>query len=41
LYSRNENDFSPVFSQISEELAGINADFVIDGEVCFVENANP
>jgi bifunctional non-homologous end joining protein LigD len=39
LYSRNENDFTGRFSQISKELAGINTDFVIDGEVCFMENA--
>ncbi len=38
LYSRNGNDYSERFSVIAEELTGINATFIIDGEVCFLEN---
>ena len=38
LYSRNGNDFSDRFALIAEELKTINASFIIDGEVCFMEN---
>lgn len=40
LFSRNENDFTKRFSIIAEELEDINAKFVIDGEVCFMEDAD-
>lgn len=39
LYSRNGNDFSDRYTLIAEELTDIKAAFVIDGEVCFMENA--
>lgn len=38
LYSRNGNDFNQRFPLITEELADINASFVVDGEVCFMDN---
>lgn len=38
LFSRNGNDYSDRYQLISEELSGLNAAFVIDGEVCFMEN---
>ncbi len=39
LYSRNGNDYSDRYRLILEELSGINASFVADGEVCYMENA--
>src|SRR5690606_30712792 len=38
LYSRNGNDFTERFQLVADELSDINASFVIDGEVCFMEN---
>ncbi len=39
LFSRNGNDYSDRYPLISEELSGLNAAFVTDGEVCYMENA--
>jgi bifunctional non-homologous end joining protein LigD len=38
LYSRNNNSFADRYALIAKELSEINAGFVIDGEVCFMEN---
>ena len=38
LHSRNNNSFTDRFMLISDELKEIRADFVIDGEVCYMEN---
>jgi bifunctional non-homologous end joining protein LigD len=39
LYSRNDNDFTERFQLIAKELLKLKASFVIDGEVCFMENS--
>lgn len=41
LYSRNGNLYTDKYSNIAEALSNINADFVIDGEVCYMENDRP
>ena len=39
LYSRNGNTFTDRYPVIARELSGINASFIIDGEVCYVEDS--
>jgi bifunctional non-homologous end joining protein LigD len=39
LYSRNGNDLTHRFPLVAGELSEINAAYVIDGEVCYMENA--
>jgi bifunctional non-homologous end joining protein LigD len=38
LFSRNNNSFADRYPLIAKELSEINADYLIDGEVCFMEN---
>jgi bifunctional non-homologous end joining protein LigD len=37
IYSRRGNNYSDKYTSIVKELSSVNADFVIDGEVCFLE----
>ncbi|MEL7587928.1 MAG: DNA ligase D [Prolixibacteraceae bacterium] len=38
LYSRRGNDYSSKYHLIADELSGLNARFLIDGEVCYLNN---
>ena len=38
LFTRNGNSFTRNYSIIAEELSGLKADFVIDGEVCYMRD---
>ena len=40
MYSRNGNDLTHRFPLVNCELSEINAAYVIDGEVCYMENAD-
>ncbi|MFP4061126.1 MAG: DNA ligase D [Bacteroidales bacterium] len=39
LYSRNGNDFTKRYHLITKELSEINARFIIDGELCYVDDS--
>ncbi len=39
LYSRNEHSFTNVYQGITRELSKIPAQFVIDGEVCYIDSS--
>ena len=38
LLSRNENDYTKPYAAIAKELADVQADFIVDGEVCMVDS---
>ncbi len=41
LYSRNGNDYSEKFPLVAQELKNLKADFVVDGEICYMVNDRP
>ena len=41
LYSRNGNDYDEKYSLIRDELRNLNANFITDGEVCYMVNGRP
>ncbi|MFW5819806.1 MAG: DNA ligase D [Bacteroidota bacterium] len=41
LYSRNGNDYNKKYSLIRDELKELKANFVLDGEVCYMVNGRP